>query len=622
MDPFEIHLALDNFVQAKSVAFDAYSKGERCADNTLALQSKLDRIIDKQHKRQLQRRARVQVPVVIREDGLGAVLGLELSEGGPPPPGLPSAFAQAIQHAVGVVWRWLLPRDPIAGAQDSGFPPPVLEASVDAPADLLDGLEGASVGLPAALEAFRCLTGARAPASPLIATGALTDDRKLKSVDTGPKRDAAIREHWGTVGAMFLSPDVADGESEGLVVRRVTTLEEAVVLVFGEAAAREAAIASTFFDGHERCEVVQRWIASREYERAMAAAAADWSMFKEPTPTLARWLGARAALHLGVGGARRRYREVSHAVLHAWRSGLLDDEKYARFLAEEFVSRLDEFEVDDVIEELTSAVDNLEATGQRLHAMLHLRGTLALAHAMAGHHEQAVHYRKLNAEIHEDFEGFAETAPRTFCNLAWELGRAGDLEAAWAALAKSEKAATHLKAESGQEYFNLHARMRLHMLASSPGGCVRAFEEATAGDPLRARRFADLEASGFYLPQLMRVTLGAAFRALGRHEEAIAAIQNARRPLSSGGDHRGIVPWLVYLGLGYEISSLVAAGTNQDARELSHRAVSWMGLTGDTAVFPAASRYYSEVRNCPLPLSEDAEETAKALRAWHAMSWY
>jgi len=179
-----------------------------------------------------------------------------------------------------------------------------------------------------------------------------------------------------------------------------------------------------------------------------------------------------------------------------------------------------------------------------------------------------------------------------------------------------------MRAESGQEYFNLHVRMRLHLLAGNPAACVRAFEEATAGDPVRARRFVDLDASGFYLPQLMRVTLGAAVHALGRHHDAIAAIRRAREPYSGGEAPRGIVPWLVHLGLATEIRSLLGTRARTEAVELSRLACSRMSTAGDMAVFAKASQYYTKEKNRPLPASEDPEHTAEALEAWHAMSWY
>ncbi len=565
-----------------------------------------DQVLAAQTAHPLERRAAVLLPVAVGDGREGAVLDMLLEPGAGAQRRCSPELDQAIETGVAAAWGLLAQRSPAA----AGKPPPALSLAPFGRAQAPGRLQGESAGLAAALEAFRVLSGLQPP-RPVIASGGVAADGRLWAGGAlAVKLAAARREGWAERGALFMAAGKAPAERpDGLELHSPQRLEQAVAAAFGPAAAA-AGVQPAFIGISDRIRAIDELIAAGDCERALRQAEQDWAEdLPRHVAVLLAWRSARASLHLGRPDARARYQRV-FALL-----GERDcTEHEQRQLETEIeVSRIDLFDLDPAIARLRRLLDPARDWGPiDVGWQIHARGTLAMALAMRGRDgdlAEAVALREHNVDQQRDYPapGLRDTLGRSLCALAWERFLAGDDAGARQALDQADQAVARGDAEPTQPSHNLYARARMLYWSAESRPLLELLERAAAAGTWQP------EAEDVWNSLLANLRAAALLDA-GRPEPALAELRARRitwqrRP--------GLAGWLVHLGLGFEIPTLLMLDRHDEAAVLAATAAHKLG-PGERGLHPPAGRFYTSGR----ALDGPPERVATTVRDWYRRSWY
>jgi hypothetical protein len=418
---------------------------------------------------------------------------------------------QAHEHAEAAVGR-LLPDRPR---------PPRLR--LDVPSGLT--VEGASLGLAGAL-AFAARLSALEATVPVLASGQVRQSGQVLPVSgIEPKLVAARRELAGGAGLVL----VAQGQTlakelvDGLNVREVSTVTEAITAVFGSVALQvtgDLLSVEALLDESAR-EPDHR----RAIERLRSRHPEDVA---EPERVrLLAELGKRLR-HLGADDESARVFAQVSAALPRVRAHL-GPNVIEQIEMEAFATQLDIFR----LAEFSAVLE--QRLGQPFHVThnrVRCQGMLAQVLSMQGLHEQALALRQDNLRLQKESEAMREEMPRTACHAMHEAALAVNCEAferfaAWRFA---------LPSNGDQQQARFDAASVLRGLVAFSKHAL-ALPWATGALPLWQRRAArstvalvkESRAVSTYPEVTTMRLLGRALRRCGQPQDALALLQRVDR---------------------------------------------------------------------------------------------
>lgn len=596
LDAIETHLELHNIRYAEKLRDELREPAHIRKANIMIRDA---RWLAPRHKRAL-----VQFPVVLLEDGVGALVGLSFSTDEPQDRNLAPEFRAAVERGVKAAWKLLLP--------DSPSPPPLLLPRIELDAKFLPRLTGQSVGLAAALAAYGAMTG-RKPCRPVVASGEIDQSGALLPADClGAKLEAVSRESW-TDALVVLARRCPENLPASLQVHTATDLEDAVREAYGRNSL-SASPGDDFIDGRASREALETLLADGQYERVLELSDSLVSLLRPGMPRLwIQWLAARAAVHLGRPGADECYRRLEKDLRRAVDERDLSFDDWARFVADSSVALIDQMKYSQATARLEETLrEGIERRLLTKSVEIHLRGTLAMAWAHQGEYRQAVSQRRKNLELHEHEHG-RSTQARTLCNLAWELFLAnGSAEESEKLLAEAD---TRAGGDASQVLYNLYARLRILLWSQKSAQVIAALDEARADSRLREK----LQAMAGYPACCIELVRCAALIDTGHLPEGLEGLERLRalhRP--AGRPRRGLVGWLVHLGLGWEILAHQEMGDARGMEDKARRARTWLLPESRQCLHRPSARFFSS--RWPVPAAAGA--VGDTLRRWHRFCWY